>query len=347
VTVEHLLLRELQSLPELASSEAIAALRPLLAELPAIWAGFECRLHADRAAIDVGFGALRSRAAGNLIASWIRRVALPGATGSAAELWQRVLSFTEGWARGDAPDVYMFGFEVDMAAADLRTTLPAVFFYIDDKATQPVAIATVIELCERVWGHAMPGPLRQNVEAVMRAVEGRGTLKGAGTLLSRDLQAVKLVFDGLDADAVDASLTDLALGASRDALEAALAGGLRASASGLSLDLAGRLSPRVATFLVPGAGRSTRELLAMIGRADGCSAAKCEALARWERTEPIATGALPTHLRTTAALLGDRVRGFLHREVTHLKVAAAPQRPPELKAYASIDHRLHPAYQDS
>jgi hypothetical protein len=317
-------------------------------------AGFEVRLAGPPSAVDLVQRISAVRGEPGVLGAHIRAASL-----ARVRAWARLCDFCETWAQPTSfvhrmiagvfleldaeADHRGVPSEIDTSAGEHDAAAPIPSIYLTLEPGTGGSMARVRRLLTRtadsLRGAPFSAELLDAVEAVHAASPPGATLTDVGFMLSRRLDAVRLVLSPLSAAEALQFLAETGWPGRAAELEAAamlLPPGSEDLT--LSLDVGPRLLPRLGIEYYPGSlaaqGSHWQAALDRLVANGACTVAKRDALLRWPGyLEPDDGTAWPPSLLVESLLSRQDQFNVLARRLTFLKVVCQPGAAPEAKAY--------------
>lgn len=332
---------------DLVATDAVPGLLRTAATLPPVHcAGFEVRLGRGDTTVDLVQRIRGLRGEPQVLLNHIESGGLAN-----EPVWRRLRDFCRAWSHPASRLDRMVagclvGFDSDTAAAPIQ----APFLYLLLEPGSTAAIDPFMELLEEasslLTGASLPAALAARVRRCHRDCPHGAAITDIGFMLSRNIEAVRLVITPVSKAAIAEFLavqdwpegspsTDEALALLPEAAEQL----------GLSLDVAERLVPRVGVEYYPGpldadlpAWQDALDALVASGL---CSEPKRDALLRWPgHVEPTdTTEDWPASLLVASLLNRPDRFMVLARRLTFLKLVCQPDQAPTAKAYFGFGPR--------
>ncbi len=313
----------------LVGEGALRALRALAGTVPCVARsfGFECRLGADDAAVDLGMAVTAEDGGREALGGFAGDPLLARAV-ARDERWRRLSHLAARWRDPTSPLhhwVPFVGLEFDAASAHEAIPVPSVFVALDtplaDESAARPSLAAAREAAALLRGGLSPALEAKLVEGFDRLPPGAHVLH-LGAMLGRDQEGLRLSV-AIPGERVEAYLRSLggdgAAGAAALVLEALPR---RLSRAQVDFDFLPAVGPRIG-FGVRPETPEPRAWAALVGElvALGCAhEAKARALLEWPGASPATRG-------------GARDWISIRRQLSHVKLVSSAGLPLEAKAY--------------
>lgn len=326
--------------PALLTPSALGAVTSLATAVPRVMSsfGFECRLHGDDDAVDIGFSIEPGNGGAAVLAGAVADDRITWAT-NRHDAWRRLQAFAVQWCVADSPTHMWVPFiflEIDAAAAAASVPVPSVFVALD-WPLQPRSDARPAETCApvfavardvlcRLHGAPLSSATTRRLRDCFEALPPGGWISHVAAMLSRVPAAPRLSVD-LRRASLRGYLEALGWMHWSHDLEAILALLAEDQRSvQVDFDVGERIGPKLGVLLSTLERPDVASLLDRIVAAGWCTAAKRDAVLQWPGTvmAPSAVGA-PSWM--------------LQRYVSHVKVSYAPDGRCEAKAYLMVRPR--------
>lgn len=319
-----------------------------LAPIPPYRIGFECRLSAGDAQVDLQQGFVGSATTQDLLTKYMAAL-VSNSTASLHPAWRRIQSFCSAWCDSSSPlheGVVDFWLEFDLHDGGGAAPVPSVFFGLNQKASPAMqSFCPATAALEILTGAPLlPGSVT-NLRRCFEVCPDGVIVSHLGVMLARETDMVRVNIKHIPADGILSFLRSLEWKANDVELEALLVS-LASFTDGITvcLDIGREVAPRVGLecFLNSDFGREARwaGFLQNLVAHGLCSSEKAEALMTWPGyTAPDSISA-PWPAALVAQSLQEKPEHFsvISRDLSHVKVTLQPSRHPTAKAYFGFTH---------
>lgn len=340
----------LPHLVPLATPQTQADLYHLAANLaPIPWGGFECRLSATEAQVDLHQGIAADQGHISILLAHMSKN-----NEELGPAWARIRNFCAQWSDPAsllAAHITKLGLEFDMAAPACPTQPPSVFVQLERGLTPATGYAVARTALATLWGNGPTAALQANLERCFAACPGEAEIGHLGMMLSRQVEVVRVNVRQVAQRELATFLRDVGWPYPSVELEA-LFGELTRYVDRIivCLDVGASIQPKIGLECAwdrqPAQNPRCAAFLEHLAERGLCAPAKVAPLLAWAGrcTPPASVEPWPGHLVAASLLQPTDRFSAIERYLSHCKIDYHPplddrsRHPLRAKGYLGFQH---------